>query len=96
MSYKTGFYGLSDQVRKDPEYAWTVQCNLAVPIQDELRCTHEQANRAAARIMSQWFKVDMTQHENWRRFELDWMADKAVEVTADEFAAETKGESNDG
>lgn len=59
------FWQLEQLVRSDPEYAWTIHCNLAVPIMDSVGCTHEQANKAAARIMHHWFKVDITKHPHW-------------------------------
>jgi hypothetical protein len=66
------FHALGELAQEDAEYAWALQCNLAVPIMDEVRCSHEAANRAAARIMYQWFAVDITQHEHWKSFERCW------------------------
>jgi hypothetical protein len=66
------FHLLIDQVNADADYAWAVHCNLAVPIMDSVRCTHEQANRAAARIMYQWFGLDITKHEHWKSLEPQW------------------------
>ena len=65
MSKQAPFYELRDAVRAHPEYAWTLQCNLAVPIMDELRCTHLSANLAAARIMRLWFGIDITKNPCW-------------------------------
>lgn len=60
------FSQLGKVTRQDSEYAWTLHCSLAMPIMDELHCTHEQANRAAARIMRLWFDVDITKHVHWQ------------------------------
>jgi hypothetical protein len=68
----SAFHQLNDQINSDAEYAWAVHCNLAVPIMDSVRCTHEQANRAAARIMHQWFGLDITKHEHWKSIESQW------------------------
>jgi len=66
------FWQLNDAINGDAEYAWAVHCNLAMPIMDSIRCTHEQANRAAARIMHQWFGLDITKHEHWKSIERQW------------------------
>jgi hypothetical protein len=48
---------LSAAMKEDPEYAWAWHCNFAMPFVDE-GGTHQQANRAAARIMRVFFNVD--------------------------------------
>lgn len=74
MKTKTSEFGaLKKLVRKDPEYAWVLQCNLAMPIMDAVHCTHQQANMAAARIMMQWFEVDMERHEHWESLQRQWL-----------------------
>lgn len=60
------FKTLTQAMTDDPEYAWSVHCNVAVPIRDELGgglASQAIANRAAARVISHLFGVDMTQHE---------------------------------
>lgn len=60
------FRALAQALRDDPEYAWAMHCNVAVPIRDELGgglASQAIANRAAARVISHLFGVDMTQHE---------------------------------
>lgn len=49
---------LAMNLRNDPELAWGWHCNIAVPIQDE-GIDHETANKAAARIMYNLFKIDI-------------------------------------
>lgn len=61
----SAFGKLVEITKQDSEYAWTLHCNLAMPIMDELHCTHEQANKAAARIMQHWFQVDITKNKHW-------------------------------
>jgi hypothetical protein len=51
---------LMTAMREDPEYAWSWFCNLAMPIQDAIGVTHEQANIAAAHLMSFLFDRDIT------------------------------------
>lgn len=60
--------GLRASLQASPELVWAWHCNLAMPIMDELNCTHEQANRAAARLMRALFDVDVTAHEYWLLF----------------------------
>ena len=66
------FQALRELAQDDPEYAWALHCNIAIPIMDELRCTHEQANRASARVIKHWFGVDIDQHEHWKTIERQW------------------------
>jgi len=48
---------------RDPSYAWTWHCNIAMPIMDSIGVSHEQANRAAKSIMALVFGIDVTQFE---------------------------------
>lgn len=64
---KTIFEMLIRAVKDDDDYAWGWHCNIAVPFQDE-GGTHEQANRAAARIMYNIFGVDVTTFYEWKLF----------------------------
>lgn len=45
----------------DPDWAWSVHCNLAMPIMDTLNCSHIEANNAAAILMKHIFNYDVTQ-----------------------------------
>lgn len=56
---------LKAAMRDDPEYAWAWHCNIAVPIMDSIDVTHEQANIAAAHLMSFLFDCDVTAHRNF-------------------------------
>jgi hypothetical protein len=78
MTEASAFQKLSAAVSQDSEYAWSIHCNLAMPIMDELKCTHEQANKAAARIMSHWFQMDMTKHPHW--ITMGWASESCGEV----------------
>lgn len=42
----------------DPEYAWSWHCNIAMPIMDELGCSHADANKCAVKLMKHLFSVD--------------------------------------
>jgi len=59
------FAALGDLMRADPEYAWAVHCNVAMPIMDRLRCTHREANEAGADVVSHLFNVDVRANQNW-------------------------------
>ena len=48
---------LSEQIRNDPDYAWSWHCALACAYQDE-GIDHPAANRAAARFMKQAFGAE--------------------------------------
>ena len=56
------FETLAGAINADPEYAWSWHCNIAMPIKDEMNCSHYSANVAAARIMRTLFSVDMFKH----------------------------------
>ncbi len=58
-------------LQADLDVAWSWHCNFAMPMQDE-GVSHEQANRAAARIMVGIFGVDVTKHKAWEVFERSW------------------------
>ena len=51
---------LTQQIKDDPEYAWSWHCNLAVCAMDE-GLDHAAANRAAARFMQTTFGVVATE-----------------------------------
>ena len=59
---KHPFQALAKAINEDPEYAWGWHCNIAMPIKDEMNCSHYAANVAAARIMRTIFSVDMFKH----------------------------------
>ena len=56
---------LTARLQEDPGYAWSWQCNLAVPIMDVTGVSHEQANQAAAHLMQHLFDIDITKHKSW-------------------------------
>lgn len=49
---------LSRAMNKDPDYAWTYQCNLAVMSQDA-GAPHKESNERAADFMGRLFDVDI-------------------------------------
>ena len=65
MDSKQHMEGLRAAMREDEYYAWTWHCNLAMPMQDE-GMSFAAANRAAARIMKNFFDVDPTKSEFYR------------------------------
>lgn len=46
----------------DPDYAWAVHCNIAMPIIDAIGVTSEQGNIASANVMRLLFDYDITTH----------------------------------
>lgn len=65
MTTPTVFSQLRDLLVNDPEYAWAWHCNLAMAIDDELHVGHVNRNLATARIMSNFFGVDITKNKCW-------------------------------
>lgn len=60
ISIKDAWQCLSEAMARDFDWAWSVHCNLAMPIMDRTDCSHEKANIAAAQIMSHLFNYDVT------------------------------------
>jgi hypothetical protein len=56
----SGPVDLKASIKSDPEIAWAWHCNIAVPLMDSLKLSHERANIAAAYLMSHLFDVDTT------------------------------------
>ncbi len=67
MDIKQHMDRLSATMREDEYYAWTWHCNLAMPMQDE-GMSFAAANRAAARIMKNFFDVDTTKSEFYQNY----------------------------
>ena len=55
----------------DPDLAWVWHCNFATAFMDE-GAKPRQANKAAARIMQSFFKIDVTTFEQWNGLEEIW------------------------
>jgi len=64
VSPKTAFAGLKAAMERDPEYAWAVHCNIAMPIYDS-GVDHEQANEASARVMDALFGINIKEHPHY-------------------------------
>ena len=58
------FTALQQAIHADPDYAWGLHCNLAMPILDAIGVSHEQANLAAAHLMSFLFNYDTPKPQN--------------------------------
>ena len=54
---------LTKSMINDPDWAWSVHCNLAIPIMDHLHCSHKAANLTAAALMRHVFHYDITTHK---------------------------------
>ena len=57
ISTASAFAVVKEAMQKDPEYAWSWHCNIAMASVDE-GMDHERANKAAARFMHNCFGVD--------------------------------------
>lgn len=64
-SVENPYEALQNLIQRDPDYAWALHCNIAMPIMDSIGCTHEQANEAAAHLMQHLFDYDVTTHEHY-------------------------------
>lgn len=60
-----GLQTLSSEIYGDPEHAWGVFCNIAMPIKDSVGCSHKAANEAAAHLMQHLFSYDITTHPHY-------------------------------
>lgn len=56
---------IKDAMTKDPDYAWSWFCNVAMASIDE-GMEYKAAQRAAARFMYNAFEQDMTKHRRWK------------------------------
>lgn len=51
------YRALSQAMRDDPDFAHSWQCNIAMPIFDQTKLSHEEANVIADRLMKHLFDV---------------------------------------
>ncbi len=56
---------LEKAIHEDADYAWSWHCNIAVPLMDNLECSHLDANRTAAALMRHLFGTDTSKHSNF-------------------------------
>lgn len=63
----SAFERLKVAARADHAYAWSLHCNLAVPIMDS-GVSHQTANVAAAAIVRHWWDIDVTMFDEWKSF----------------------------
>lgn len=66
---------LKASLHADEEYAWAWQSVFAQTIIAELGCTHEQGNKAAARIMYNSFDIDVKKQKAYQDFLPGWADD---------------------
>jgi len=60
------YAALTDVINNDPEYAWALFCNMAVPVMDATGCSHQVANEAGAHLMQHLFGCDITTHPHYK------------------------------
>jgi len=71
---KEAWETIKESIESDPEYAWAVHCNLAMPIYDE-GCDIKIANKIAARIIRHWFNYDMNNNKFYQNRMIDFDED---------------------
>jgi hypothetical protein len=69
---------------RDPDYAWSWQCNLAVPIMDAIRVSHERADTAAAYLMQHLWDCDITTHPYFEGKKSDAQAYTEIRIAAEQ------------
>lgn len=62
ISTKQAWDFLKEMCAADPDYAWSLHCNLAMPIMDAIGVDHQQSDAAAAYLMQHLFDHDITSH----------------------------------
>lgn len=65
MELKEAWNTIERACLNDPEYAWAIHCNLAMPIY-YCGISHQKANEAASKIMESLFKVRTNTNENYK------------------------------
>lgn len=65
MSTVHEYVALQIMINRDPDYAWALFCNIAMPIMDAAGVTHQVANETAAHLMQHLWNCDITQHEHY-------------------------------
>lgn len=98
---KTEFANLQALIKSDPDCAWGWHCNIAIPIMDSIRCTHKQANEAAAHLMQHLWDCDITKDERYEygKSGAQQYAEMRIAMDAQEdaeIAANTTGENGRG
>ena len=66
MKIRKAWEALTEAMAKDHDFAWGVQCNIAITIMDRSESSHRDANIAAAEIMQTLFGYDVTGLYNYR------------------------------
>lgn len=64
MILSEAFDAIEKAIKNDPEYAYTLFCNIVMPFRDA-GASRELAHEGAARVMDLWFKYDSRKHENY-------------------------------
>lgn len=67
---------LIEAFKKDPSYLWSWQTTLAMSFYDampeETQNRHMLANKGAAIFIERLFNLDVSEHEEYKRFETIW------------------------
>jgi len=66
MKIRKAWEALTEAMAKDHDFAWGIQCNIAMTIMDRSESSHRDSNIAAAEIMQTLFGYDVTGLYNYR------------------------------
>ena len=66
ITIKEAWDRLTRAMIDDPDWAWSVQCNIAMPIMDHLQCNRKDANTAASMLIQHLFHYDITGHKYYQ------------------------------
>ncbi len=80
---------LKQALQEDEEYAWSWHCNLAVPFMDE-GGSHKSSNKAAARIMYNFFRVDTSKSKYFKDLGFNIKSAYAEAISHDQQHLETQ------
>jgi hypothetical protein len=91
LGIKIAWDTLTDAM-KDPDYAWSWHCNLAMPILDATGCSHELANQAAAYLMQHLWGCDITTHPHYEYGKSGAQAYTELRIAAERAEDEARGQ----
>lgn len=74
MTTPSPFALLTEQLKEDPEYAWSWHCNIAMGIFDRVdnQISHRKSNEIAASMMKSFFDIDITTNPSYETTVPNW------------------------
>jgi hypothetical protein len=71
LSSRIAFWVLKRNMQRDPSWAWSWHCNVAMPFVD-LGGDHKKANWSAALFMSRAFEIDTSELPEFQWLSKEW------------------------